>query len=131
MIAGAAANPRTHLVMAALDWARQPERSGQLHSSGQISRDSPSRARRLRRIDGVKDGLDYRSHALPLRSEQVLFCKGTDAPSCLTAPQMESMTKIMTPVTNPRTGKRKFSPLVEPGTELGWGLLLAGTEPFV
>ena len=40
------------------------------------------------------------------------------------------MTKIMTPVTNPRTGKEIF-PTYEPGTELGWGLLAGGTEPFV
>ncbi len=70
-------------------------------------------------LDGVKDGLindPTQCHFQP----STLLCKGADAPTCLTAPQVEAMTKIMTPPTNPRTGKEIFSDLrAWHGTRMG------------
>jgi feruloyl esterase len=58
----------------------------------------------------------------------VLLCKGGDAASCLTAPQVAAAKKIYSPAVNPRTGKELFASLV-PGTELGWGVQALGPEP--
>jgi feruloyl esterase len=77
--------------------------------------------------DGVKDGLIED----PTRCKfdpKVLLCKGADGPSCLTAPQVEAAKKMYAPGTNPRTGQVLFPTLV-PGTELGWGVQVAGPDP--
>jgi feruloyl esterase len=77
-------------------------------------------------LDGVRDGvLDD-----PTRCKfdpAVIQCKGTDAPDCLTAPQVEAVRKIYTAVTNRRTGERLFPPF-QPGSEKGWGFA-AGPKP--
>ena len=79
-------------------------------------------------IDGLKDGLidDPRQCRF---DPKVLQCKNGDGPSCLTAPQVEAATKILSPVKHPRTGKELLSRL-EPGTELGWGVQAGGPEPY-
>ena len=59
---------------------------------------------------------------------KVLLCKNGDAPSCLTAPQVEAAKKIYSPATNPRTGQVLFNSLL-PGTELGWAVQALGPEP--
>ncbi|HUA21021.1 MAG TPA: tannase/feruloyl esterase family alpha/beta hydrolase [Bryobacteraceae bacterium] len=77
--------------------------------------------------DGLKDGLiddPRRCHFDPKELE----CKGEDAPTCLTAAQVESVKKIYAPATNPRTGV-PFFPGLEPGSELGWMLMAGGKEP--
>jgi feruloyl esterase len=66
-------------------------------------------------IDGVKDGLisDPRfCHFAPA----VLTCKGTDAPDCLTAPQVTALKKIYDGPKNPRTGEQIY-PGYPPGIE--------------
>jgi feruloyl esterase len=66
-------------------------------------------------IDGVKDGLisDPRfCHFDPA----VLTCKGTDAPDCLTAPQVATLKKIYDGPNNPRTGEQIY-PGYPPGIE--------------
>ena len=78
--------------------------------------------------DGVKDGVledPTRCHFDP----KVLECKEGDAPTCLTAPQIETARRIYAPVTNPRTGKEIF-PGLEPGSELGWAGMAGGPKPF-
>ncbi len=78
-------------------------------------------------MDGLKDGLiddPRRCHFDP----KTIECPGADAPTCLTAPQVEAAKKIYGPATNPRTGQA-FFPGLEPGSELGWGLLAGGKEP--
>jgi len=78
--------------------------------------------------DGVKDGLVED----PTRCDfdpKVLLCKGADGPSCLTGPQVAAAKKIYTAATNPRTGQELF-PSYVPGTELGWGVLGGGPEPY-
>ncbi len=130
VIAGAAANPRTHLSTWQI-WIGQAmlkdptsfipkTKYAMIHKAVLDACDA---------IDGLKDGL-INDPTLCHFKPGTLLCQGSDAPNCLTAPQVEAMTKIMTPVRNPRTGKEIF-PTYEPGTELGWGLLAGGTEPFI
>jgi feruloyl esterase len=86
-------------------------------------------------LDGVKDGVidDPRQcHFDPA----VLLCKGADASTCLTAPQIEAVKKIYAGPTNPRTGE-KILPGLEPGSEssdpsratyngLSWAMVAGG-----
>jgi feruloyl esterase len=79
-------------------------------------------------IDGLTDGLidDPRQCRF---DPNVLLCTSGDSASCLTAPQVEAATKILTPVKHPRTGK-ELLPRLEPGTELGWGVQAGGPAPY-
>jgi feruloyl esterase len=130
IIAGAPANPRTHLSAWQLWIARAvledpisyipTSKCPMIHKAVLDACDA---------VDGIKDGLinnPTRCHFSP----NVLLCRATDAPTCLTAPQVEAATKILTPLKNPRTGVEIY-PTYEPGAELGWALLAGGPEPFV
>ncbi len=77
--------------------------------------------------DGVKDAviLDPAHCAF---DPGVLRCTGADAPTCLTAPQIEAARQIYTPPTTPDTKQIIFGPLM-PGSELGWASM-AGPQPF-
>ncbi len=77
--------------------------------------------------DGVKDGV-LEDPTRCRFDPKVLECKGSDSPSCLTAPQVEAARKIYAPATNPRT-KQVIFPGHEPGSELGW-TTMAGAKPF-
>ena len=128
IIAGAAANPRTRLAFATL-WVAQaahkdeasyipPVKYAAIHQAVLNACDA---------LDGLKDGLitdPTRCHFDP----QVLACKDADDPTCLTAPQIETVRKILSPAKNPQTGEQIF-PTIEPGSELGWAAL-AGPQPF-
>jgi tannase/feruloyl esterase len=79
-------------------------------------------------LDGVKDGVledPTRCHFDP----KVMQCSGPDAPTCLTAPQVEAARKIYGGAKNPRTGAEIF-PGLEPGSEPGWNALAGGPAPF-
>lgn len=78
--------------------------------------------------DGVKDGL-IEDPARCNFDPRVLLCKGADGPSCLTAAQAEAARKIYTPGTNPRTGEELFPSLAR-GSELGWGTMGSGPDPY-
>ncbi len=128
IIAGAPANFRTHLVMAAL-WVAQatlrepasyipPSKYPLIHQAVLEACDA---------LDGVKDGV-LEDPTRCRFDPKMLQCKGSDAPTCLTAPQVEAARKIYAPVTNPRTGKEIF-PGMAPGSELGWAGMAAGPEP--
>jgi feruloyl esterase len=128
IIAGAPANPRTHLAVQAIWLAhatlKDPasyipkEKYPLIHKAVLDACDA---------MDGVKDGvLDD-----PTRCRfdpKVLECKGADGPACLTTPQVEAARKIYSPAKNPRTGEEIFPGFV-PGTELGWALKTGGPEP--
>jgi len=76
--------------------------------------------------DGLKDGLisePERCHV----DFAAMECKGADGPTCLTHPQVESATAIISPAKS-ASGKALF-PRLEPGTELRWGRLAGGPEP--
>jgi feruloyl esterase len=127
VIAGAQANPRTHL------------NAWQL-SIGQAALKDPAAFIPVSKypaihkavvnacdaLDGVKDGVignPTRCHFDP----QVLACKGDDSPECLTARQVETARTIMSPATTAR-GEEIF-PGYAPGAELGWSGLVGGPEP--
>jgi feruloyl esterase len=128
IIAGAAANPKTHLDAWRL-WAatlaigndadRIPaEKHPMIHQAVLAQCDA---------LDGVKDGLienPTRCHFDPAP----ITCKGADGPECLTPGQAKVATALMSPAKT-RSGKEVF-PGYAPGTELGWGFLLGGKEPY-
>jgi len=79
-------------------------------------------------LDGVTDGIlndPTRCHFDP----KVIECQGADAPTCLTAAQVEAARKIYAGPTNPRTGEQVF-PGLEPGSELAWHALAGGPQPM-
>jgi len=78
-------------------------------------------------LDGVKDGVidnPTRCHFDP----KTIECKGADGPTCLTAPQVETVRRIYSDVINVRT-KQEVFPAHEPGSELGWNTM-AGPNAF-
>ncbi len=128
IIAGAPANYWTHL-MAATVWVgaatHKDEASFIPPAKYRVIHDAVVKA--CDAVDGLKDGLiddPRRCHFDPM----TVACPGADAPTCLTAPQVEAVKKIYGPATNPRT-KEAIFPGLEPGSELGWGFMAGGKEP--
>ena len=78
--------------------------------------------------DGLKDGLIGNAEQCKF-DPGVIQCKGADAPTCLTAPQVAAARKIYAGPKNPRTGEQIYSPIF-PGSELGWAQLSGGPEPL-
>jgi feruloyl esterase len=129
IIAGAAANPKTHMdgwrLWMAQQTLRDPARAIPaatypiIHRAVLASCDA---------IDGVKDGLIED----PTRCRfdaSTLSCAQGAGPDCLTAKQVESVRTIMGPARSERSGIELF-PGYEPGTELEWGRLLGGPEAY-
>jgi len=80
--------------------------------------------------DGVKDGLIEDPRACHF-DPAVLTCKAGDSPECLTAPQVEAVSKIYSGPKNPRTGAEIF-PGYPPGTEAApgtWSLWITAPQP--
>jgi feruloyl esterase len=77
--------------------------------------------------DGVTDGVVDQPDKCKF-DPQTIECKDGDGPTCLTAAQVETVRKIYSAVTNPRTKQELFPPH-EPGSELGWNTM-AGAQPF-
>jgi feruloyl esterase len=122
IIAGAAANYPTHLQGAQI-WAAKivhqddgyipPAKYPLIHNAVLEACDA---------LDGVKDGVledPRRCHFDP----QAIACKGPDAPTCLTAAQVEVAQKIYA-----GPGPSLF-PGLERGSELGWATL-SGPKPM-
>jgi feruloyl esterase len=78
--------------------------------------------------DGLKDGI-IGDPARCRFDPKVLECKEGDGAACLTSAQVETVRKIYTAATNPRTGEQ-LSARYEPGSELGWRTLAGGPDPF-
>ena len=121
IIAGAAANYATHLHGAQVWTATVANRNpagtipvakfAMLHEAALKACDAR---------DGVKDGVIES----PLKCNfdpRVLACKGADAPTCLTAPQVETA-RLTYNGPKDSKGKRIF-PGMEPGSETGWNTL--------
>jgi len=143
IIAGAAANPKTHLdawrLWAATlaignDEARIPaEKHPMIHQAVLAQCDA---------LDGVKDGLienPARCHFDPAP----IVCKGADpstssgspraesrgdSAECLTPKQAAAAKALMGPAKTP--AGREIFPGYAPGSELGWAFLLGGKEPY-
>jgi feruloyl esterase len=77
--------------------------------------------------DGVKDGVIDEPRKCNF-DPKALECKGADAPTCLTSAQVETVRKIYSDVTNPRTKQVLFQ-RHEPGSEMGWNTM-AGANPM-
>lgn len=73
-------------------------------------------------IDGVKDGVLEDPRRCKYDPGE-LVCKGADAPSCLTAAQVETVRKTYQGMTT-RGGQQLF-PGLERGSEAGWNTLMA------
>ena len=129
IIAGAAANPKTHLDAWRI-WMAQAMFKDQasvipvakfamIHRAVVDACDA---------LDGVKDGLidDPRRCRFDPR---ILECKEGDAPTCLTAAQVAAARVVMSPAKDRKTGAEIF-PGFEPGTELGWARMLSGPDPY-
>jgi feruloyl esterase len=78
-------------------------------------------------LDKVKDGVLENPRACKF-DPKTIQCAAADAPTCLTAAQVETVKKIYADVANPRTGEVYF-PGHEPGSENGWNTM-AGANPF-
>jgi hypothetical protein len=81
-------------------------------------------------LDGVKDGLIEDPRTCHFNPRELL-CKGADGKNCLTAPQIDTLTKIYEGPKNPRTGRRIF-PGYPPGTEAvagAWGAWIIPGSP--
>ena len=78
--------------------------------------------------DRVADGILENPPACRF-DPKVLQCKDADGPSCLTAEQVDTARALYSEVKHPKTGRVLYSPLLQPGSELLWGVL-AGPQPF-
>jgi feruloyl esterase len=128
IIAGAPANYVTHL-QGAQTWVAKitheseaayipPAKYAVLHNAVLEACDS---------LDGVKDGV----LEVPSRCNfdpKTIECAGADAPSCLTAPQVEVARKIYAGPLDSRNNRGLF-PGLERGSELGWATL-SGPQPM-
>jgi feruloyl esterase len=65
-------------------------------------------------LDGVEDGILENPPRCPF-DPQELLCKGADAPDCLTAPQVDLLSRLYAGPANPRTGELIFAPMVPGG----------------
>jgi len=129
IIAGAAANPKTHLDAWRI-WMAQAMFKDQASviPVGKFAMIHAAVVEACDAIDGVKDGLIED----PTRCRfdpRVLQCAGADAPTCLTPAQVAAAQVVMSPVKDRKTGAEIF-PGFEPGTELGWARMLSGPDPY-
>ncbi len=127
VIAGAQANPRTHLNAWGISLAQAaltdpaafipPTKYPAIHRAVLTACDA---------LDGVTDGLVSE----PTRCKfdpQILACEGADGPGCLTARQVQTARTMMSPAKT--AGGAEIFPGHALGAELGWGALAEGPEP--
>jgi Tannase and feruloyl esterase len=129
IIAGAAANPKTHLDAWRI-WMAQAMFKDQASviPVGKFAMIHRAVLDACDAVDGLKDGLiddPTRCRFDP----HVLECREGDAPTCLTAAQVAAARVVMSPAKNRKTGAEIF-PGFEPGTELGWARMLSGPDPY-
>jgi feruloyl esterase len=129
IIAGAAANPKTHLDAWRV-WMMQAvfKDAASVIPASKYPAIHEAVMNACDKLDGVGDGLIED----PTRCKfdpKVLQCQAGDGPLCLTEAQVATARVLMSPVRDRKTGAEIF-PGYEPGTELGWARLLAGPDPF-
>jgi feruloyl esterase len=114
VIAGAQANPRTHLNA----WQLSIAQAALSEPAAFIPREKyPAIHRAVLIGDPTRCRFD----------PQVIACGKEDSRECLTARQVETARTIMRPAKTSR-GEEVF-PGYAPGTELGWGPIVGGPEP--
>ena len=129
IIAGAAANPKTHLdtwrIWMGLQTLTDPEaripkeKLPAIHQQVLAACDA---------LDGLKDGLISEPTSCHF-DPHVMACKSGDETSCLTPKQVHSVETILGPFKSSKTGEEIFG-TYQPGTELAWGLLIGGPDPY-
>jgi feruloyl esterase len=77
--------------------------------------------------DGLKDGLIDDPRICQF-DPNVLLCKGDEGPSCLTAAQVQTVAKLLSPIRDSRTGAL-LSPGLLPGSEINWAPNITGNAP--
>ena len=129
IIAGAAANPKTHLdtwrIWMGLETLKDPDTRIPKEKYPAIHRQVLAACDAL---DGLKDGLISDPRACHF-DPQVMACKAADDASCLTPKQVQSVRTILGPFKSAGTGQEIFG-TYQPGTELAWGLLIGGPDPY-
>jgi feruloyl esterase len=120
IVAGASANFWTHQSAA---WVWEEERQAlddpdSVIPASKLQMITDAAVAACDAIDGVVDGLidDPRRCDFDPASLQ---CPGPDAPTCLTAEQMQAVRDIYAGPRNPRTGEQIY-PGLQPGGEFGW-----------
>ncbi len=78
--------------------------------------------------DGVTDGLIENPQQCRF-DPAALQCQGVETDACLTPAQVGAAKKIYAPSVNPRT-KEEIFPGYPPGSEVTWGAMTGGPEPF-
>jgi feruloyl esterase len=78
--------------------------------------------------DGVTDGLIENPKACAF-DPAALQCSSSGTEGCLTSAQVSAARKIYGSAVNPRT-KEEIFPGMAPGSELTWGALAGGPQPF-
>lgn len=127
IVAGAPGNDTTHQAFGQV-WIAQaaqknasstlpPEKLAVVHAAAIAACDAN---------DGVRDGV-LEDPTRCAFDPKALLCPAGDAPSCLTAPQVDAVRSIYAGARHPRTGTPIF-PGLERGGELGWGRWL-GAQP--
>ncbi len=129
IIAGAAANPKTHLDGWRI-WMAQAMFKDQASAipANKFPVIHQAVLNACDALDGLKDGLiddPTRCHFAP----KTIECKGGDGPACLTPAQVQAVSVVMSPARDRKTGAELF-PGFEAGNELGWGRMLGGPDPY-
>jgi len=128
IIAGAPANYMTHLESSHIaEGSASLRRSESALTSIQHALLKNAAVQACDALDGVKDGLITDPRTCQF-DPGTLLCRNGDSQSCLTSAQVESSKTICAP-TKKQNGELVF-PGLEPGSELGWGPITNGPEPF-
>ena len=120
-------------------WTRMP--AGNLFAASATMKDEATRLPSLKLAalhkgaiaacdahDGVTDGL-LENPARCAFDPGTLLCTNEETDACLTSAQVGAARKIYASAVNPRT-KEEIFPGMPPGSELTWGALTGGTQPF-
>lgn len=129
IVAGAPANYWTHLMFSGLWIAHATLKDPASHiPPSKFPLINKAALAACDAADGVTDGVLEDPTRCRFDPKE-LECKGEDGPNCLTAAQVEAARKIYAGAINPRT-KKQIYPGLERGSELGWGPMAGGPQPF-